>query len=363
MEGRRGRGRDEQHQQEEQWQQGGEGPRPRKRAREEGGDSQPPSPPLSKGGKEEKGEDVYQRTVFVKKLDLNTTGAELKAAMGALLEAEGGKEEVGAVEELKLLTNKSGRFKGMATVTLKARPLVEAALRKGKLEGVGEDGTAAMIYPFNTKLVAAGKGRVEGQYHTRPPLPQHQQPLQQPPQQKEKEWHPTTVFLRGLLHWTGGEADLRSLFETHIPGSEVQAIAIVRDKRSGQRKGTALVQFTQPEPVAAALKMEQEVGKLIGVNEVVKVRRSRFAAEMEGVREVRGGREGGGDVEMPLVAASTGSLTAFAPRVLHRKAGRLGLGAGGGRGRGGGEQGGNLTQDDFKKMFMPGGGAEEGGKV
>ncbi len=65
---------------------------------------------------------------------------------------------------------------------------------------------------------------------------------------------------------------------------------------------------------------------------------------------------------MPLVVPSTGSLTAFAPRVLQRKAGRLGSGAGGGRG-GGGEKGENLTQDDFKKMLMLDGGKGGGEKV
>ena len=273
----------------------------------------------------------------MKRLDLNTTGAELKAAMEALLGAEGGKGGMAVVEDLKLLTNKSGRFKGMATVTLKGRPLVEAALTNGKLEGMGEGGRAggkaAMIYPFNTKFVAVGNGGEEGQHQAPQLLPQQRQPPQQP-QQNEKEWHPTTIFLTGLLHWTGGEADLRSLFENHIPGSQVQAVTIARDKRSGQRKGTALVQFTQPEPVAAALKMQQDVGKLIGVDEAVKVRRSRFAAELEGGREVKGGRKEEGDVKMPLVVPSTGSLTAFAPRVLQRKAGRLGSGAGGVRGGG-----------------------------
>ena len=311
---------------------------------------------------------MYSRTVFVKKLDLNTTGAELKAAMEALLEGEGGREGGGVVEELKLLTNKSGRFKGMATVTLKTQGLAEVALRKGKLEGMGEGGReggkAGMIYPFNAKFVAAagGKGDAEGQEEPQ----QHPHQQQHPQKEGGKEWHPTTVFLTGLLHWTGSEADLRSLFETHLPGnnSQVQAVLIAKDKRSGQRKGTALVQFTQPEPVAAALKM-QEVGKLLGVDEVVKVRRSRFAAELEGGREREGGKQGGREVEVPpAVVASTRSLTSFAPRVVQRKAGRLGLGVGGGGGGGGGggeEKGGNLTQDDFKKMLLGGGGGGGGG--
>lgn len=97
------------------------------------------------------------------------------------------------------------------------------------------------------------------------------------------------------------------------------------------------------------------------VDEAVKVR-ARFAAELEGDREVKGGIEGGEDVEMPLVVALAGSLIRFDPRVLKRKAGRLGLGAGG-RGGGGGERGGNLTQSDYKEMLMlGGGGGEEAGK-
>ena len=72
MEGRRGLGREEQQQQQQQRQQGGDDQRPLKRARGEEGDNQPPSP--SEGergeGKEERVEGVYQRTVFVKRLDL-----------------------------------------------------------------------------------------------------------------------------------------------------------------------------------------------------------------------------------------------------------------------------------------------------
>eukprot|EP00624_Nannochloropsis_granulata_P002910 evm.model.NODE_24733_length_34609_cov_47.236671.2 len=89
--------------------------------------------------------------------------------MEALLEAEGGKRGMGAVEELKLLTNRSGRFEGMAAVALEAQPLGEATLRNGKVEGIGErereGGKAAMIHSFNTKFVSAGKGAEDRQQH------------------------------------------------------------------------------------------------------------------------------------------------------------------------------------------------------
>ena len=32
--------------------------------------------------------------------------------------------------------------------------------------------------------------------------------------EKEKEMHPTTIFVTGLLDWKGGESELRSLFES-----------------------------------------------------------------------------------------------------------------------------------------------------
>lgn len=41
-------------------------------------------------------------------------------------------------------------------------------------------------------------------------------------EQDEGQWHPTTVFLTGLLHWGGGEGELRRVFEEGVPGCKVK---------------------------------------------------------------------------------------------------------------------------------------------
>jgi hypothetical protein len=40
--------------------------------------------------------------------------------------------------------------------------------------------------------------------------------------QQQQQWHPTTVFLTGLLHWGGGEGELRRVGEEGVPGASVK---------------------------------------------------------------------------------------------------------------------------------------------
>jgi hypothetical protein len=310
-------------------------------------------------GAEAKGElddAVYRRTIFVKKLDKNVLGPTLRAAMDGIVGE-------GAVEDLQLLTSKSGRPRGMAIVTLRSTALYEAAVKEGRLEGVGVEKTEgiARILPFNIKFITGGispkaNDQEDGEEtggraaHCEKGLPQGK--VQE---EEKKTFHPTTIFLTGLLNWNGGIADLRALFEEHVPESKVQAVNIAMDKCTGKRKGTALVQFTEPGPVASALKL-RNIGKLLNLHEVVKVRQSRFPVQVEGPN-FPDKRDDPREERNPSRAR-----VFFAPRVLQRKQGRLSIGQEVGHKEKSKEAqqtpsekfqtSGTYTQEDFKKMIM-----------
>lgn len=83
-----------------------------------------------------------------------------------------------------------------------------------------EDGQAPEIVPVNVKFLkaasegpggdgAAGKAKKEGE-------------PKENGEEKVADMHPTTVFVSGLINWSGGEGDLREAFETQLPGAKVQ---------------------------------------------------------------------------------------------------------------------------------------------
>ena len=283
----------------------------------------------------------------------------------------------------------------MATVRFLSTQHTQTAIHLAKLHIPQEESddthtqtlTDALILPFNVKFVQAAAataatargGATSTQTHTQEKKQKKKEKEKETPtptetqtqththtpqeQQQQQEYHPTTIFLTGLLNWSGGDADLRSVFDTHTPTHiHVTHTHIAMDKRTGKRKGTALVQFNDPEGVSVCVSMS-DLGKKLGVDEVVKVRRSRFPALVEEEGEGAGGDTGTHThthTEEKKVVSSR-SLTSFAPRVLMRRGGGAGgagrgrggggrLGVGGGGSEGGG--GGNLTQEDFKKMLM-----------
>ena len=101
----------------------------------------------------------------------------------------------------------------MATVLLSTPLLAQQAVAAGKVGGGGGggEGGGGDILPFNSKFVAAPKEKKK------------KAEKEKEEEEEEKGMHPTTVFLTGLVNWGGGEEEIKTLFETHLPGSSVHA--------------------------------------------------------------------------------------------------------------------------------------------
>lgn len=140
-------------------------------------------------------------TVFVKNLAFSATEADIREVFA----------ECGDVIGAEVLTNTTGKSKGMAYVHFTSAAAVGNAMRKHNAEVAGR--------PISVEYLREGR-TVDGQ----------QVDASQP------AFHPTTLFVSKLPREVTDEG-LRECFEKAVAGvGSIEACKIVRDKRSGHSK-------------------------------------------------------------------------------------------------------------------------------
>jgi hypothetical protein len=195
--------------------------------------------------------------------------------------------------------------------------------------------------------------------------------------------HASTVFIAGLGEWAAACADPRGSLSALMAErvGPVEAVNVPTDRRTGRYRGTALVQFVDPASAHKALGMDAKAlaealgiikegeggvagagaGGGGGAGAGLSVRPSKFpAVAVAGKGKAEGAQgegEGGDKATRPTPKAT--SVTVFAPRALRGATPMVrpkprpqpqGQKEGEGQGEGG-EPKGNLSNDDFKKLF------------